>query len=372
MDMFTEAAYEDLLPEYGAPVYHYRPKNGWINDPNGLAYFNGYYHIFYQHSPHFETPWHESMHWGHAITKDFIHYEELPVALCPDREYDRDGCWSGTAIVKDDILYLFYACVRDGKQTVGVAYSSDGISFEKYAGNPVISSYPPEGSSDFRDPAVCFADGKYRCVIASGNPCRHTAVLLLYESDDLLNWRYNGVMREWNNAKFAECPSFIKFGDKYLLSASVCREEDPSFSLAVGFFENGHFTAEYESEIDKGPDQYAGQIFRDSQGRALLVSWIPGWGYASYKERDIGVMSVPREITFEGGKLRAFPASELRNFLSGSDSAIIRTAGGFSIKRSGREDVVYNGEIKSLHCLRDAYTLEVFVNGGEEVFTVLL
>ncbi len=142
------------------PKYHYRPEKGWINDPNGLVHFKGYYHIFYQHSPHFETPWKESMHWGHARTKDFIHYEELPVALFPDMDYDRDGCWSGTAIVKEDILYLFYACVCGGNQAVGIAYSSDGIRFEKYSGNPVISSYPPDGSPDFRDPAVCFADGR--------------------------------------------------------------------------------------------------------------------------------------------------------------------------------------------------------------------
>ena len=88
------------------PAYHYRPSKGWINDPNGLVWFKGYYHIFYQHAPHFEIPWHESMHWGHARTKDFVHFEELSPALYPDRDYDKDGCWSGTAIVKDDTLYL--------------------------------------------------------------------------------------------------------------------------------------------------------------------------------------------------------------------------------------------------------------------------
>ncbi|MBR3738380.1 MAG: glycoside hydrolase family 32 protein [Eubacterium sp.] len=144
------------------PKYHYRPAKGWINDPNGLVFYRGYYHIFYQHSPNFETPWHESMHWGHARTKDFINFEELPIALFPDKDYDKDGCWSGTAIVKDDTLYLFYACVCEGKQAVAVAYSSDGINFQKYEGNPIIASFPSDGSPDFRDPAVCLADGKYR------------------------------------------------------------------------------------------------------------------------------------------------------------------------------------------------------------------
>ena len=120
--------------------YHYRPSKGWVNDPNGLVYFQGYYHVFYQHAPDFEIPRQQPMHWGHARTKDFLTWEELPIALYPDREYDNNGCWSGTAIIKDDVLYLFYASVRGEEkiQTVSVAYSKDGIHFEKYEGNPVI------------------------------------------------------------------------------------------------------------------------------------------------------------------------------------------------------------------------------------------
>ncbi|MBR2732083.1 MAG: glycoside hydrolase family 32 protein [Clostridia bacterium] len=353
-------------------TYHYRPSKGWINDPNGLVQFKGYYHIFYQHSPHFETPWHESMHWGHAITKDFIHFEELPVALFPDRAYDRDGCWSGTAIVKEDVLYLFYACVQGEKQAVGVASSSDGIHFEKYSGNPVIASFPPDGSPDFRDPAVCFADGKYWCVMASGNREKQTAVLLLYESEDLLHWEYHGVLRAWQNAKFAECPSFVKLADKYLLSASVCREDAHCFSLAAGSFKNGRFIAEVESEVDKGPDRYAGQIFSDQSGRAILISWIPGWNYAGYKERNIGCMSLPCEVTLENGRLRAFPVTEVTHLLADQDPALRQTHSGFRIQRAGREDVVYTGRINCLKLLRDEGFLEVFVNGGEEIYTALL
>ncbi len=354
------------------PLLHYRPAKGWINDPNGLVWFQGYYHIFYQHAPHFETPWRESMHWGHARTKDFIHYEELPVALSPDMPYDRDGCWSGTAIVKDGVLYLFYACICGETQAVGVAYSSDGVHFEKYAGNPVIASFPPDGSPDFRDPAVCFAEGKYWCVMASGNRERNAAVLLLYESDDLLHWRYRGIMREWENARFAECPSFLRFGEKYLLASSVCMEEGHRFSMAVGSFADGRFRPEITGEVDKGPDQYAGQVFRDPAGRALLLSWIPGWRYAGCREKDIGRMSVPREITLRNGRLCAFPAAEIQPFLTEGDPALQRTEDGFRIKRAGREDVLFEGTVRNLSCVRDRDILEVFVNGGEEVYTVLL
>ena len=352
--------------------YHYATAKGWINDPNGLVWFKGYYHLFYQHAPHFETPWHESMHWGHARTKDFVRFEELPVALCPDQPYDRDGCWSGTAVVKDDVLWLFYACIREGTQAVAAAFSADGVHFEKYAGNPVIPSFPPEGGPDFRDPAVCFADGRYWCVMASGNRERHTAVLLLYESDDLLHWQYRGVLREWENAKFAECPSLVKAGDRYLLAASVCREDGHAFSVAFGRFADGRFTVETEGEVDKGPDQYAGQIFADPHGRALLISWIPGWSYAGYREKDLGCLSVPREVTCEGGVIRAYPAKEVRQLLTESDPAVIRTEEGFRIPRQGRADVEYRGEIRDLKILRDGYVAEVFVNGGEEVYTALL
>ncbi|MBR3738756.1 MAG: glycoside hydrolase family 32 protein [Eubacterium sp.] len=354
------------------PSFHYRPKKGWINDPNGLVWFKGYYHIFYQHSPNFETPWHESMHWGHARTKDFINFEELPIALFPDKDYDCGGCWSGTAIVKDDVLYLFYACVKGETQAVAAAYSKDGIHFEKYEGNPVIAEYPKEGSPDFRDPAVCFADGKYWCVVASGNREKQTAVLLLYESEDLLNWQYRGVMQEWENAKFAECPSFLAFGDKFLLSASVCREESHNFSISIGSFANGKFTAEITGEVDRGPDRYAGQIFRDVKGRAILISWIPGWEYAGYRESDIGCMSVPCEISLKDGKICAYPIEEVRQFLKDSDSSLIFTQDGFCIKRTERTDIVYKGEIKQLSCIKDGDFLEVFINGGEDVYTVLI
>lgn len=352
--------------------HHFATKKGWINDPNGLVYFKNYYHIFYQHSPNFEKPWQENMHWGHAVTKDFLTYEELPVALFPDKTYDKDGCWSGTAIVKDNTLFLFYASIHDGVQSVSVAYSTDGINFQKYEGNPVISGYPKDGCPDFRDPAVCYSDGKYYCVMASGNREKKTANLLLYESDDLFHWDYKGILCEWENSKFAECPSFMKSADKYLLTASVCKENSHRFSVMYGSFEDGKFTPEYIGEVDKGPDQYAGQVFLDNKGRTILISWIPGWQYAGYRKRDIGCMSVPREIKLIDGKIYGYPVEEVQHLLKNSDFSVARNSKGFRIRRRGRKSVVYKGEIRDLKIIRDEYILEVFVNGGEEIFSVLL
>ena len=357
--------------------YHFRPQKGWINDPNGLVYFNGYYHVFYQHAPDFEIPWKQPMHWGHARTKDFLSWEELPVALTPDKEYDQNGCWSGTAIVKDGILYLIYASIKgqnqEQMQTVSVACSKDGINFEKYEGNPVIAHFPPEGSKDFRDPAVCEADGAYYCVMASGNPDAKAARLLLYKSEDLFNWEYLGIMSEWAGGRWTECPSFIKNEENFLLTVSVQPLESRHYFQAIyGKFENGRFTPEISATPDKGPDQYAGQTFRDHLGRNILIAWLPGWSYKGFAEKDIGHMSVPRELKLENGKLTAYPIKELQHLLKDQDESVKRTENGFVIERQGRTPVVYDGEINDLKIIRDGYIVEVFVNGGESVYTALL
>ncbi|MBQ8344769.1 MAG: glycoside hydrolase family 32 protein [Clostridia bacterium] len=360
-------------------LYHYKPKKGWVNDPNGLIWFDGYYHVFYQHAPDFEIPWKQPMHWGHARTRDFLHWEELPIALFPDEDYDRDGCWSGTAIAKDGILYLFYASVQKPEgasgytQTVSVAYSADGIHFTKYAHNPVIATFPADGGPDFRDPALCQIDGLYHCVMASGHPATREARLLLYQSTDLLHWDYRGIMARWEDCKYAECPSLVAAGNRYLLTASVCSYHHTHyFSAMYGSFTEERFRTEDMAEVDKGPDQYAGQVFQDHLGRNLLISWIPGWKYGGYAQRDVGCMSIPRELTYENGIIRAYPISELQHLLTDSDPAVRRTENGFVIDREGREPVVYEGELHDLKILRDGYLVEVFVNGGREVYTALL
>ncbi len=359
--------------------YHYKPRRGWVNDPNGLVYFQGYYHVFYQHAPNYEQPWHQPMHWGHARTRDFLHWEELPVALYPDQLYDNGGCWSGTATVKDRRLYLFYASIhtpagsREKIQTVSVAYTDDGVHFTKYAGNPVIDRFPADGGPDFRDPAVCRIDGRYYCVMATGHKESQTGRLLLYRSEDLLHWDYVGIMSEWAGCKYTECPSFLQADEAFLLTASVCPlDKRHYFSVMYGDFDGRSFRVRVAGEVDKGPDQYAGQVFRDHRGRNLLISWIPGWKYKGYAERDVGCMSVPRELKLVGGRICAYPPEEIRHLMTDTDPALRRTESGFVIERTGRESVVYEGEIRELKILRDGYVMEVFVNGGEEIFTALL
>ena len=158
--------------------FHLMPPEGWLNDPNGLCYFNGEYHLFYQYHP-YNSHW-GPMHWGHAVSKDLLHWKYLPAALAPDMEYDRDGCFSGSAITLDDGRHmLMYTGVgketqADGScrevQTQCIAVGN-GADYEKYPENPVLDETDlPEGSSrfDFRDPRIWRgADGKYYCAVGN-------------------------------------------------------------------------------------------------------------------------------------------------------------------------------------------------------------
>lgn len=322
---------------------HFHPKKGWLNDPNGLSYFGGQYHIFYQHLPDSEYPDGSSMHWGHAVTKDFLNFEELPTAIDPDMPYDVSGVWSGTAIEKDGMLYAFYASL-DGerKQTVSVAYSKDGVNFEKYPGNPVISDYPADGSADFRDPAILYDGGKYYLVIASADRKKNTGNMLLYTSDDVFNWEYCGVLKEYEDCRYCECPSFVKCGDGYILSVSVCpNHSNHYFEVMYGSFDGRSFNAEIVSHFQKGPDEYAGQIFHAPDGRNILISWIPGWDYQP-KEKCIGCLSLPLELTVSDGKIKAYPVKEVQSVVDGDGT------------------------------VTDAYIKEEYINHGEEVRIRLL
>ena len=139
--------------------YHFMAQTGWINDPNGLIYYKGKYHFFFQYNPYYGF-W-DCMHWGHAVSEDMVHWEYLPLALAPSENYDnhpRGGCFSGSAIEHDGKLFLMFTGTANNgegfEQTQCIAYSEDGIHFEKYEGNPVLTA--PEGipTDFFRDPKV--------------------------------------------------------------------------------------------------------------------------------------------------------------------------------------------------------------------------
>ena len=170
--------------------YHLMAKSGWINDPNGLSYFKGYYHIFYQYYP-YDSEW-GPMHWGHARSKDLVHWETLPVALTPGES--EDGCFSGSAIEYDGKLWLIYTGHHytdptDQEQFYedqNLAYSTDGIHFKKYEGNPVLRT-PVGNTKHFRDPKVWQDSDNFYMVLGSQEE-NGLGRALLYRSKNLIDW----------------------------------------------------------------------------------------------------------------------------------------------------------------------------------------
>ena len=173
-----EQEMEWRISEKDRPAFHLSSRVGWMNDPNGFSLYDGKYHLFYQYHP-YNSHW-GPMHWGHAVSKDLLHWEYLPCAMAPDEPYDSDGVFSGSALTLPDgrHLLMYTGVIRtffeDGRtldiQTQNIAFG-DGIRYEKYKGNPVIREDGlPEGGSihDFRDPKIWQKeDGSYRAVVAT-------------------------------------------------------------------------------------------------------------------------------------------------------------------------------------------------------------
>ena len=268
------------------PLMHFSAEKGWINDPNGLIYFKGKYHLFYQHNPH-SAVW-SSMHWGHAISTDMLHWEDLPIALYPDADYDKDsegGCFSGSAIEKDGRLYLMYTGTvhRNGNcyQTQNIAYSDDGITFTKYKNNPVI--YKPEGAGeDFRDPKIFFYDGLYYAVI--GGTIDNDGKVFLYTSSDILHWEYKGILfdSEGKVATMIECPDFFFLDGHWVLIFSPIGNPDRRKCIYYAGdmdFNTCRFTPRWNGIMDYGPDFYAPQTFLDKNGNRVIIAWMNRWQY---------------------------------------------------------------------------------------------
>lgn len=309
--------------------YHFMGETGWINDPNGLIYYKGKYHFFFQFNPYYGH-W-DYMHWGHAVSGDMLHWEYLPLALAPSEPYDdhmRGGCFSGSAIEHDDKLFLMFTGVtNDGKgfeQVQCIAYSEDGIHFEKYAGNPVLT--PPDGvpSHQFRDPKVWKHKDTYYMVCGASRSGKAQA--LLYRSEDMLHWTFFNVLAESRGewGYMWECPDFYPMGDKYVLMVSPMGAGERTVVYMVGDFdyETGKFSYQLSGEIDWGHDYYAPQSFVAPDGRRLIVAWANCWDWMpfwkdwgpSYKEGWCGSFNIVREVQKTGdGTLRFLPIKELES-----------------------------------------------------------
>ncbi|WEV66444.1 sucrose-6-phosphate hydrolase [Bifidobacterium sp. ESL0764] len=313
--------------------YHVMTPFGWMNDPNGFSYFNGYYHLFYQYNP-YSAEW-GPMHWGHYRSRDLVHWEQLPIALVPGDPEDANGCYSGCSIGKDGRLYLMYTghnLLRPDdpyhyREVQNIAYSDDGVHFTKYEDNPVIAMPPEDNTQDFRDPKIWQHDGHYYVILGSRGKDGLGRVLV-YRSDDLLHWEYRGPIAKSDGEKTQghmwECPDFFELDGKDVLLFSpqgIEATEKQYLNLhQTGYFvgdmdyEANRFTHGDFSEIDHGHDFYATQTTQSPDGRRILIGWMDMWESAMPEQEDgwAGALTIPRELTLRDGHVYMNPARELK------------------------------------------------------------
>ncbi|WP_405902569.1 glycoside hydrolase family 32 protein [Streptomyces sp. NBC_00656] len=304
------------------PAIHLRPPHNWINDPNGLVFHNGHYHVFFQYNPH--GPQHSNVHWGHFRSPDLINWEPLPVALAPTPDgYDADGCFSGNAVSVDDRMVAFYSAHRNDRwwQPVTTAESQD--NGRTWAKRPqLLIPEPPAGTTMYRDPYVWRQDDRWRMLVGSALDDGRAAALL-YESDDLENWAYLGPFHTSDAAAGTgpigwECPQYATFGDRSALIVSDWTPQNgPSHTTVhTGREKDGRFAADSPpAPLDHGPDFYAPALLRaPGEDRWLLWAW-------AWEARDdswareagwAGVLTLPREVSLTAdGTVAQRPAREV-------------------------------------------------------------
>ncbi|WP_284640750.1 glycoside hydrolase family 32 protein [Paenibacillus silviterrae] len=367
--------------------YHLLSEFGWMNDPNGFVQYKGTYHLFYQHYP-YEPRW-GPMHWGHAVSRDLIKWEYLPVALAPDTDFDKDGCFSGSAIEKDGKLILMYTGhVVTGPdkdnhyaQSQGIAVSEDGVRFVKSERNPVIGADQiPSGSSkkDFRDPKLFEKDGSYYVVLGS-NDGEGNGQVLLYLSADLLTWEFVSVMAKSGGdlGDNWECPDLFSLGERDVLIMSPQRvpAQGDSFrnlhstSYMVGLLDigTGKFSYDEYHPIDHGFDFYAPQTTLDDKGRRIMIGWMDMWESDMPTQQGhywAGAMSLPREVVRDGDRLKFQPVEEIAAYRTNLYEAS-------NVMLDGERDLEASGDSYELQVVIDARDAEEFglklrTGAGEE------
>ncbi|MCM3586565.1 sucrose-6-phosphate hydrolase [Mesobacillus maritimus] len=319
--------------------FHLMPPVGLLNDPNGLIHFNGVYHVFYQWNP-FETA-HGAKFWGHYTSYDLVNWQEQPPALAPSEWYEKNGCYSGSAVEADGKLILFYTGnvknENNERETYQcMAVSTDGIHFEKKG--PVV--YLPEGyTAHFRDPKVWKQNGIWYMVLGAQTESEDGQVVL-YESNDLENWKFKGPIAGGNLnglGKFGymwECPDLFRLSGKDVLLISPQGIEAEKHRYQ-NLFQSGYFVGNWNSEknvyehgafveLDHGFDFYAPQTFEDAQGRRIMYAWMGLTDeHEAYqptiKNGWIHGLTLPRELALKGNKLYQKPVEELKQLRKSTD-----------------------------------------------------
>lgn len=407
---------------------HYHPKSGWINDPNGLHYSNEIYHMFYQYYPD-DIIW-GPMHWGYAVSKDLIKWEEQEIALYPD---ELGYIFSGSAVIdknnvsglfdekisENDRKILFYTNhLSDGnkenekvEQMQSLAYFTEN-GYKKYENNPIIAS---NGRKDFRDPKVFYYEKENKWIMVVS--CADKAEI--YESKNLIDWDFASDFKyDFSYNHIWECPDLFKVGEKWILVGSMINSDNRIESEVVYFignFDGKTFSLDEKKYdlVDYGLDYYAPQSFFGTE-KVTTQAWLNNWVYAKEipASKYRGIMGVSRELELKNGKLIQKKVENFYNYL-GEKTKLeksqeieknvylqLKNNGNFEIKLfDGEIEIIYENknfkikrgienkkyfndsfisqkqidvEVEKIDIVIDYNVVEIFINDGEKVLTYLV
>lgn len=420
---------KDYYNELYRPQFHFSPEKNWHNDPNGLVYYDGEYHLFYQYNPNGKE-W-GFMHWGHAVSKDLIHWQHLPIAIYPDENStDKVKCtaFSGSAIVdKNNLLQkqegtiktlvAFYTSQQCGQR---IAYSTDkGRTWKKYEGNPVI---PFDEVDDARDPKVIWHEPTQKYVMAlyrKQEGEEKQKGISFYTSENLVDWNW-----ESHIAGFYECPDLVELPVTNRPEEKKWILFDGDGSYLIGLFDGKKFTPETAKiKSDWGKNYYATQTWSnipEQDGRTIQIAWMKGGKFPEMPFN--GQMSFPCELSLTkfnfGYKLIRNPVREIellhdkeynwedeniipglnKNLVKKVDGDCLHIKGVFDLKtvesfgfmlrrgkKSAGTEIIYNvkrgtlsvlgstvpllpnDNLITLEILLDRSSVEIFANNGQAV-----
>ncbi|EEF60767.1 Glycosyl hydrolase family 32 domain protein [Pedosphaera parvula Ellin514] len=298
------------------PIYHFHAPANWMNDPNGPLFHHGYYHMFYQFNPYGDN-W-GNMHWGHARSRDLVHWEQLPIALWPSRMQGEEHIYSGCSLITPTGKpMIIYTSIGHPLPEQWAALSDDDmIDWQKLPANPLLTEtlHGKTKVYDWRDPFY-FEDKGHHYLVAGGNLNEARggeAIVNLYEAgnDELTQWKYLGVLFKHPDAsiKNIECPNFFKLGNRWVLAISPYGP----VQYFIGDFDatTHQFTATRHGTMDFSDAYYAPNCLLDQQGRRVMWGWVKG-----FKEGHgwNGCLTVPHILTLsKEGELHQEPAPELQ------------------------------------------------------------
>lgn len=300
---------------------HLKAPGNWINDPNGFIYYKGKYHLFYQYFPY--APVWGTMHWGHAVSSDLVHWEHVGVALFPTRYEDQNGCFSGSAIEHDGEMKLYYTGIRyrevnpenihvnekDYDAVQIMISSEDGYSFDNFGHKQVVIPT----TENTRDPKV-WKDGDDFYMVLGGTNRGEMGSALFYRSGDGVNWHYMSRAQSERFGKILECPDIFKLGESHVFIGSAMHITEGSdgyghhaVCMPVDFDRDRCRLAlgEKFQYVDYGLDLYASQTNLDAEGRRVMIAWmrmpkaVEEPGRAPWN----GMMCLPRVVEYAGGHI---------------------------------------------------------------------